>query len=55
MISSKVIELVVKKLNRFGLDLDKDIVTSTPAANVLVKFGKDTSQITYKASFMGCI
>ena len=40
MISSKVIKLVVSKLNQIGLDLEKDIVASTiDAASVLVKFG----------------
>ena len=41
MNSSKVIELVVNKLNQFGLELNK----GADAASLLVKFGKETSPI----------
>ena len=42
----KVIELVANKLNKFDLDLDKDIFASTTdGTSALVKFGIGTSPI----------
>ena len=56
MNSSKVIELVINKLNHFGLDLDKDIIAPiTDAVSVLIKFGKNTSPIHIQCLSHGLI
>ena len=46
MKSSKVMDLLVHKINQLGLDLDKDIVRlMADASSVLLKFRKDRSPI----------
>ena len=41
--AAKTIKLVEKRLQLFGLDLNKDVVaTVTDGASLMVKFGKET-------------
>ena len=47
MPASKAIELITKKLDSFGLNLDKDIVASvTDGASLMKKIGYDTKPVT---------
>ena len=57
--TSKAIELNTKKLDSFGLNLDKDVVASvTDAASLMKKIGYDTKpehQMCYNHAIHLCV